>query len=64
MLSHEPRKMRGSAVSKPKEWNMPQVFQVGHRSLLSTLSAKLLQWLGREPAAWPPRQRITRSLLG
>jgi len=43
---------------------MPQVFQIGHRSLLSSLSARLLQWLGREPQAWPPRQRVTRSLLG
>lgn len=38
---------------------MPQVFHVGHRSLLSLLRARLLQWLGHEAdAAWPPRQRL------
>lgn len=64
ILSHTPRKMRRVSQASTQELNMPQVFQVGHRSLLSSISAKLLQWLGREPQAWPPRQRVTRSLLG
>lgn len=42
---------------------MPQILPVGHRSLLASARAWLLQKLGREPEAWPPRQRVTRSLL-
>lgn len=43
---------------------MPQTLPVGHRSLLASVQSWLLQRLGREPKAWPPRRRVTRSLLG
>jgi hypothetical protein len=47
------------AAARPQESAMPKTYTVGHRPLIASVQAWLLNLLGRsQPQTWPPRRKI------